>query len=191
MRHLRRVGLLVLAVVLGAVAVPATAQAQDAPTLTVTPNTGLEEGEVVSLSGTGFGGLSAVQALECPSQFAGRTEFTILEVLNSCEFLGTPVAITIDAAGNLTGSALVREVFTPFSFPSYDCTVRNDCVVLVAGLGGPSELLGATAPITFGPNTPTSRANCKHGGWRNLANARGRPFRNQGRCVSYVVTHRR
>jgi hypothetical protein len=174
------------------VAVPATAQAQEAPTLTVTPNTGLENGQVVSLSGTGFGDVFSIAALECPSQFAGRTEFTITEVLSSCGFITSASAITVDAAGNLTGSAPVQEIFTPSSGgPSYDCTVRNDCVLLVAGLGGPSGLLGATAPITFGPNVPTARADCKNGGWRNLANDQGQSFRNQGQCVSYVVARRR
>jgi hypothetical protein len=192
MRHLRLVGLLVLAVVLGAVAVPATAHAQEAPTLTVTPNTGLDDGEVVSLRGTGFGDVFAIGALQCPSEFAGRTEFTINEVLGSCDFLATTSAITVDAAGNLTGSALVQEVFTPSSGgASYDCTVRNDCVLLVAGLGGASDLLGATAAISFGPNVPQTKADCKRGGWRNLANDQGQSFRNQGECVSYVVAHRR
>ena len=39
--------------------------------------------------------------------------------------------------------------------------------------------------------TPTSKQACKKGGWRNLANDQGQPFRNQGQCVSFVVAHRR
>lgn len=191
---LRRVGLSVLVGVLGAVVVPATAQAQEAPTLTVTPSTGLNDGEVVSVSGTGFGGLLAVGPLQCPSQFAGRTEFTISEVFDSCAFLATPSnRLTVDAAGRVAGSVPVQEVFTPYlGGPSYDCTVRNDCVFVVAGLvlGGPSGLRGATATITFGPNVPQSKADCKASGWRSFANDQGRPFRNQGQCVRFVVSHR-
>lgn len=32
---------------------------------------------------------------------------------------------------------------------------------------------------------PTSKDECKHGGWKNLG------FRNQGQCVSHVVSHRK
>jgi hypothetical protein len=38
---------------------------------------------------------------------------------------------------------------------------------------------------------PTSKAACKNGGWRNFGDGEGQPFRNQGRCVSYVVAHSR
>jgi len=38
--------------------------------------------------------------------------------------------------------------------------------------------------------TPTSKQACKKGGWSNLANDQGQPFRNQGQCVKFAV-HRR
>lgn len=38
---------------------------------------------------------------------------------------------------------------------------------------------------TFEPNVPTSKDQCKQGGWQNLENANGQPFKNQGQCVSY------
>jgi hypothetical protein len=40
------------------------------------------------------------------------------------------------------------------------------------------------------PDQPQSKDHCKNGGWRTLVDDRGRPFRNQGQCVSYV-NHRR
>jgi hypothetical protein len=45
----------------------------------------------------------------------------------------------------------------------------------------------------FEPNlpTPTSKGQCKDGGWKNYADANGTPFKNQGDCVSYVATHGR
>jgi hypothetical protein len=45
--------------------------------------------------------------------------------------------------------------------------------------------------ITSTPQTPQSKADCKNGGWRNVANDQGQSFRNHGQCVSYVVAHRR
>ena len=193
MGRLRRVGLFVLVVAFGAVAVPAPAQAQEAPTITVTPSTGLSDNEVVSLSGTGFGGSLVVGVHQCPSQFAGRTDFTVSEVFYSCAFLNLGSDLTADAAGIVTASVSVQEVFAPYvgGGQSYDCTVRDDCVLLVVGLGlGPTGLRGDTVTITFGPDVPQSRADCKGSGWRRFASDRGEPFRNQGQCVRFVVARR-
>jgi hypothetical protein len=44
--------------------------------------------------------------------------------------------------------------------------------------------------VVLPPRTPLSKADCNKGGWRNLANDEGQPFRSQGQCVSYVVAHR-
>jgi hypothetical protein len=38
------------------------------------------------------------------------------------------------------------------------------------------------------PPIPTRTDECQNGGWQNLIDVRGRPFKNQGDCVSYVVT---
>jgi hypothetical protein len=40
-------------------------------------------------------------------------------------------------------------------------------------------------------STLRNKAQCKNGGWRNLADGQGQSFRNQGQCVSYVVARRR
>ncbi len=37
-------------------------------------------------------------------------------------------------------------------------------------------------------NEPTSKDDCKKGGWESLTGADGTPFKNQGDCVSYVAT---
>jgi choice-of-anchor C domain-containing protein len=39
---------------------------------------------------------------------------------------------------------------------------------------------------TVGTNN-TNTAQCKNGGWKSLVDADGQPFKNQGRCVSYVA----
>jgi hypothetical protein len=38
-------------------------------------------------------------------------------------------------------------------------------------------------------NTPTSKEQCKHGGFVNFTDAQGHAFTNQGRCVSFVENH--
>lgn len=50
---------------------------------------------------------------------------------------------------------------------------------------GVNYLSGAvSAPVSV----PVTRAECKDGGWRRLVDDQGRPFKNQGDCVSYVAT---
>jgi hypothetical protein len=38
-------------------------------------------------------------------------------------------------------------------------------------------------------NPPTSKEQCKHGGFVNFTDAQGHPFTNQGQCVSFVENH--
>ena len=50
-----------------------------------------------------------------------------------------------------------------------------------------------TAPPPGGPCngpivTPSSKADCRNDGWMDYTDADGRPFKNQGDCVSYVAT---
>jgi YVTN family beta-propeller protein len=42
--------------------------------------------------------------------------------------------------------------------------------------------------ITPAPQVPTSKEQCKHGGWKKFGPPAG-PFKNQGQCVSYVEHH--
>ena len=42
--------------------------------------------------------------------------------------------------------------------------------------------------ITPALEAPTSKEQCKHGGYRNFGPPAG-PFKNQGQCVSYVEHH--
>lgn len=39
-------------------------------------------------------------------------------------------------------------------------------------------------------NEPSSKDACKKGGWQNLTDDEGDPFRNQGQCIKYVNTGR-
>jgi hypothetical protein len=43
--------------------------------------------------------------------------------------------------------------------------------------------------VTVGSRTPGSVEDCKHGGWRDVVDHHGQPFRNQGECVAWVRHH--
>ena len=44
-----------------------------------------------------------------------------------------------------------------------------------------------TATVSY-TVAPTGTRDCSNGGWQNFTDNRGRPFKNQGDCVSYVAT---
>lgn len=47
----------------------------------------------------------------------------------------------------------------------------------------------AQVTITYSTSeVPASKAACMNGGWQNLTDSNGTPFKNQGDCVSYVAT---
>jgi hypothetical protein len=58
-------------------------------------------------------------------------------------------------------------------------------------LFGDSSSAGTQRLVVETISVPQTKADCKNGGWRNLANDQGQPFRNQGQCVSDVTAHRR
>jgi hypothetical protein len=129
------------------------------------------------------------------AQYAEPVVLTVESVVFGCRFIEEA---TFDAEGNLVpASVTVHETITSVGGPppggpaTYDCTV-TDCSVGVFGflLSNNSTLVGATAPVTFGPDVPTTRADCTNGGWRDLADDGAQPFRTQGQCVRFVVAHR-
>lgn len=46
----------------------------------------------------------------------------------------------------------------------------------------------ATGPGLCVSSTPTSKDQCKDGGWSNYTDGQGNAFKNQGDCVSYVAS---
>jgi hypothetical protein len=77
-------------------------------------------------------------------------------------------------------------------------TILNLRVATGCGGAAWANFQGNVDNVTFGANgsttydfepqqtVPTSKAQCKKGGWKNLVDSRGRPFKNQGQCVAFV-----
>ena len=62
-------------------------------------------------------------------------------------------------------------------------------IVLTGTSRGPGvigDVFVMTGALTVPPAVPTDKDQCKHGGWQNLGDDQGEPFRNQGQCVSFV-----
>jgi hypothetical protein len=193
-RRVRAVVVGVAGVVSAGLFVPQGAVAQGSPTVAVTPSAGLEDGQTVTVTGQGFPALIGTAVTQCP-EAAVLTD--VVSVVTYCDF-ARAIGGSIDAAGRLVPTSYtVHEVINQSGrLPpgtTYDCRVSNDCSIAVVGFlaDQQSVLIGAEASISFGPAIPTKRSDCTHGGWRALADDRGRPFRNQGGCTSYVAAHRR
>jgi hypothetical protein len=93
---------------------------------------------------------------------------------------------------------------TPPCYQSWsDIVAANPDATILGGFGvnqgsGSGGLIAATDALTiaaagsrwtynFEPfRTPTTKDDCKNGGWENLRAADGSSFKNQGQCVSYV-----
>jgi hypothetical protein len=167
------------------------AAAQEEPSISVAPSTGLADGQTVTVSGGPFPALVGAVVAQC----AEPVDQTVESVVSRCQF---SFEARFDAEGNLVPASLtVHEIITSVGGPlpggstTFDCTV-DDCSVGVFGflLSDNSTLVGAWVPIRFGPDVPTTRADCTNGGWRDLADDGAQPFRTQGQCVRFVVAHR-
>jgi hypothetical protein len=57
------------------------------------------------------------------------------------------------------------------------------------GLGAGTFSGTVAGTIHLPDPTPTSRDDCRHGGWQDLADDAGTPFANQGQCLAWVNRH--
>ena len=115
------------------------------PTVTVTPSTGLTNGESVMVSGSGFADGESVYILECQNPPTGQS---------SCN-VGGVVPATTDGSGNLPSTAFT---VTTGVFGTTTCGTGpsdlSNCLIEVANL---TETDAGGAPITFAaPSTSTT-----------------------------------
>lgn len=140
----------------GSVATIEPAAAAGAHTVTVTPSTGLADGQTVTVSGTGFVETPIVNdwsvAMCDPGIIAG---ITLENALQHCDVTTQPFAFThADAAGNLSTPYAVRKSFNTSSGAVTCGQKPSDCVILLAQLTD-QGFVGATASISFGTPTRT------------------------------------
>jgi hypothetical protein len=85
-------------------------------------------------------------------------------------------AIAVDAAGNAYATGLTGSADFPTSAGAFDTTANGGLDAFVTKL--------ATQPAGVGP--PTSKEQCKNGGWQTFNTPR--TFKNQGDCIQFVNT---
>jgi hypothetical protein len=114
---LKRIGIAFVVTALalgGSLVAGGVAGAADSHTVTVTPSTGLSDGQTVTVSGTGFVETPIVydwSVSECES--AVLSDITLDGALAHCDVTTTPFVFThADAAGNLSTPYTLRKSFT-------------------------------------------------------------------------------
>ncbi len=117
------------------------ADAQATPTVAVTPDTGLADGQTVEVTGSGFGSGSQVAVGECRTGATSDAD---------CSVAGALVT-TVDSSGAFTTPFTVSRLLT-IGASTLDCSTEGSCVIAAGEL--PSLKTFATAPISFAPAPP-------------------------------------
>jgi hypothetical protein len=117
---------------------------------------------------------------------AGAPRFNVVTSDNVTHFFGC-------ASGTQTalGNGWTHVVWDPTNpaqaFPVIVPGTTVTSIELIQDEQGQTNLdnISINDQIIAGPNTPTSKDQCKKSGWQDLQDNSGKPFKNQGQCVSY------
>lgn len=109
------------------------------PAVSVTPNTGLVDGQVVTVTGSGYAPNSSVGMVQC---VAGA------DSIDDCDGR-TATSHSADANGGYVKPLTVYKVIRHNIDETTDCSVPGNCIVAGVYIHGFQGL--ATAPITFAP----------------------------------------
>jgi hypothetical protein len=104
----------------------------------------------------------------------GAPTTAVLNFLNSDDVFSNTV-FTVQIVDNGGNGADVMSTFPTGRSPT-DCSPFN-----TTGLGTTDTLTNGRGVVFDAPVLPTSKDQCKNGGWRNYPQ-----FKNQGDCVSFV-----
>ena len=117
---------------------------------------------------------------------AGAPRFNVVTSDNVLHFFGCA-----DGTQTPTGNGFTHVVFSPTNpaqaFPVIASGTTVKSIELVFDEHGQAYVdnVSINNQIIGGPSTPKTANDCKDGGYRNLQDANGQTFRNQGQCVSY------
>jgi hypothetical protein len=126
----------------------------EGPVVTVEPDTGLVDGQTVTVEGTGFTATPIINdwvVVQCSADILA-VPLTLEAALNFCDAVTGFVIVSADENGNLSTPFTVRGSFTttgPQPFTVTCGVTPGDCAILVAQITD-EGFVGAGAPITFG-----------------------------------------
>jgi hypothetical protein len=142
--------------------------------------------DITGLEGQTF--TSASFTLASASQCQGGSPRFDVVTTTGLFFLGcNNVTPTINANGTATytfTAATLAAAGNQVPFPTG--TIQS--ISILIDVQGTADITNITVNGQLqvpAPTTPTSKDQCKHGGWKNFTNP---AFKNQGDCVSFVAT---
>lgn len=186
------VALTVVALTLGgSLVASAPAGAAAVHAIAVNPSTGLSDGQIVTITGTGFDETPAVNDWSVAMCEPAALDIITLEnAIQHCDITTTPFVFThADAAGNLSTQYAVRKTFTVEGGRTVTCGQSpNDCVILVAQITTVG-FTGAGVPISFGAPVKTV-AECFRDFRLDHTHSLRYRFRQLLICVFTALTHR-
>jgi hypothetical protein len=143
--------------------------------------------DITGLEGQTF--TSASFTLASASQCQGGSPRFDVVTTNGLFFLGCNNVIpTTNANGSVTytfDAATIAAGGNQVPFPTG--TIQAiDILIDVEGTADVSDITVNGVLQEPAPSTPTSKDQCKDGGWKTFTNP---SFKNQGDCVSFVATH--
>jgi hypothetical protein len=114
---------------------------------------------------------------------AGGTQTAAANGYTHVEFSSAAIQAAVVAAGGSPSSTLhdLYMVFDEGTDTPVGGTIGTAGLVHVDNVSVNGQVVGS-------PTSPLSKDACKNGGWQNLLGDNGKPFKNQGDCVSYVAT---
>lgn len=139
--------------------------------VSASPTRNLHDGDAISVTGRFYIPGTTISFGACVGSPSPTT----------CGSIGGPSSSLANSDGTFTATVYARHaVTTASSAPgTVDC-LFSSCVLFVGA--NISFLSGFnTLPISY------SKDACMQGGWQQLTDADGRPFKNQGDCISHVV----
>jgi hypothetical protein len=111
-------------------------------------------------------------------------------------FAGNPVAGCIEennsASGGFSGTGEVDLGPAPKAPGTYNVVALFEAAFACGEFWAASESTGyqVIARVTVPIPVPTNKEQCKKGGWQELTDSNGTPFKNQGQCVSFVMAEK-
>jgi hypothetical protein len=147
-----------------------------------TPTNAAAGADITGLEGQTF--TSASFTLASASQCQGGSPRFDVVTTDNLFFLGcNDVTPTVNGDGTVTYSFTAADGFPS---PITGTIQAVDVLIDVEGTADLTNIMvnGVTEVPLVGP--PTSKDQCKHGGWQTFNNP---SFKNQGQCVAYVNHH--
>jgi hypothetical protein len=123
---------------------------QATPNVTVSPDAGLADGQVVQVAGTGFQAHQQVNVSECGGFDADGNHpvctYSTYFVNAESDSSGSVATLTFTVKRSFNGTQYVQDAANPVP-ATYDCAPANDCVIRVVSTT--KGFARADHPITF------------------------------------------